>query len=800
MGEFLRRLLEPDFMPHGYCWKWEPWVVWTHVVADSTIFLAYMFIGITLLRIAARRRDVAANLVLVLFGAFIVSCGCTHAMEVFNTWNGVFRLSGLIKVITAAVSLVAAVPLVRILPKLLAAPALTQVLEMDAALSSEQQEKQRVEGQLRETQDRYRQLVEGIRDYAIFMMDPAGRITSWNPGAERITGYSAGEVLGQSFARLFPEEEAAAGRPAAILLAAAASGRLEDEGWRIRKDGSRFLASGIITPFRDGQGTLAGFSKVTRDITEQRATQAALQHLAESLEDQVKAQLQELRESEARLQGFIRHSPAAIAFKGLDGRYLLINPRTATLVGRPGPEILGRTDEELVPAELRAWHRELDERVLHGRQELQVEQHWVRADGAAFDLIVDRFPLVDATGQCWGLGLFATDITERKQADRALLQSQKLESLGVLAGGIAHDFNNLLGAMQGNVELAMTEVSLERAQPFLQTLKGLMAKASGLLGQMLAYAGRGKASLSRLDLNEVVEEMTRLLGTAISTRARIRLDLQPDLPAMAADPSQIHQVVMNLVLNASEAISGPQGVITITTRRQLVSRTLIDAVYPGQSLRPGPHVVLEVEDNGSGMRPDVLKKIFDPFFTTKFTGRGLGLAAIHGIVRSHQGAIRVYSEPGKGSTFRVLFPVEPGSLEPEAAETPAAPAAGPDPAGGLVLVVDDEDEVRAVAVAALERAGLATLQARDGLEALRRFEQHRDRIRLILLDLTMPNLDGEGAYRQIRRRDPRVPVILTSGFNQAEVLGRFQGGGLSGFLKKPFELGPLVELVRKAMR
>ena len=799
MGEFLRRLFRSDFMPHGLCWQWEPWVVWTNVLADSAIFLCYLFIGVTLIRIAARRRDVVANVVLVLFGAFIVSCGCTHAMEVYNTWHGVFRLSALIKLLTAGISAVAAIPLVRILPKLLAVPALNEVLEMDAALSSEQQAKHRVEGQLRASQDRFRLLVEGIRDYAILLLDPDGRITSWNPGAERFTGYTSGEAMGQHFSRLFPAEEVAAGRPEAILRDAAARGRIESEGWRVRKDGSRFLANEVITAFHDAQGGLQGFTKVTRDVTEQRATQATLQNLAENLEDQVKAQLQELRESEARLQGFVRHSPAAIAFKGLDGRYLLINPRMEILLGRPSREILGRTVDEIAPDGFKDQVREMERRVIQTRQDLQVEQPWVREDGTAFDLIVDRFPLVDATGQCWGLGILATDITERKQADRALLQSQKLESLGVLAGGIAHDFNNLLGAMQGNVELASTETSLERAQPFLGTLKGLMAKGSGLLQQMLAYAGRGKPSVSLLDLNQLVEEMTHLLGTCISSKATLHLDLQPGLPPLLADASQIQQVLMNLVINASEAITEGTGRITVTTRTERVTPGSADALYPGQALRPGRHVSLEITDTGSGMAPEVLKKIFDPFFTTKFTGRGLGLAAIHGIVRSHRGAIRVQSEPGQGSCFKLLFPVAP-EAGPAPAEAPAPAPDGPHRNGATVLVVDDEDEVRAVAVAALERAGLATLQARDGLEALRRFEQHRDRIRLILLDLTMPNLDGEGAYRQIRRRDPRVPVILTSGFNQAEVLGRFQGGGLSGFLKKPFELGPLVELVRKAMR
>ena len=657
MGEFLKRLFHSDFMPHGACWQWEPWVVWANVVPDAIIAMCYFGIAVTLLTLAHRRKDVTFDWMLVLFGVYIFSCGCTHAMEVYTTWHGVFRLAGAIKIVTAAASLLTFASLLRITPKLLVVPTLSKALAMGAALSFEQREKRRMEGELRESQDRFQLLVEGIRDYAIFLVDPDGRITSWNPGAERLTGYPEREALGQPLARLFPAEEVAAGRPEAILRDAAAKGRIHDEGWRVRKDGSRFLAFGIITALYDTQGALRGFAKVTQDITEQRATQTALQDLAESLGDQVRAQLQELRESEARLQGFIRHSPAAIACKGLDGRFLLINPRMEALLGRPSREILGRTSEELFPGK-KAWThvRQRDLRVLRLGQDVQEERRLVHGDGSSHDYLVNAFPLVDATGKDWGLGVLATDITERKLADRALLQSQKLESLGVLAGGIAHDFNNLLGAMQGNVELAMTEATLDQARPHLKTLMGLMARASDLVRQMLAYAGQGKCTVRPLDLNQLVEEMTQLLGTSISKKARLCLDLQARLPAIAADPSQIQQVVMNLVINASEAVQEPNGVITIATGLVELSQGEIDTLHKGQPLRPGRHVSLEVSDNGSGMTAEVLKKIFDPFFTTKFTGRGLGLAAIHGIVRGHKGGIQVTSEPGRGSTFRLLFP------------------------------------------------------------------------------------------------------------------------------------------------
>ena len=799
MGEFLKRLFHSDFMPHGACWQWEPWVVWSNVLSDAVIFLCYVTIAFTLIYLVRRRKDVAFDWLVVSFGVFIFACGCSHAMEVYNTWHGLFRLAGVIKAVTAAASLLTTLFLLQITPKLLVVPTLNKALAMDAALSSEQAEKHWVDWQLRQTQDRFQLLVEGIKDYAIFLLDHEGRITSWNPGAERISGYTESEVLGQPISRLFPEEEVAAGRPGQILRLAAETGRYEDEGWRVRKDGRRFLASGVIAAFYDAQGVLQGFTKVTRDITEQRTNQAALQNLADSLEDQVKAQVQELRASEARLQGFIRHAPAAIAFKDMEGRFLVINPRMETLIGRPSGEILGKTNEDLFPPEKCARFRERDQRTLELRQAIQEEEQWMDAEGSTHHYLCDIFPLVDATNQDWGLGFIGTDITERKQADLALLQSQKLESLGVLAGGIAHDFNNLLGAMQGNVELAMTETSLERVKPYHEILRGLMAKSSGLLRQMLAYSGQGKSSVRILNLNQLVEEMTHLLGTSISKKARIRLALHPQLPPMEADPAQIQQVVMNLVINASEAMAEQNGVITLATRPEELDQRGIEILCEGQPVRPGPHVSLEVSDNGSGMPAEVLKKIFDPFFTTKFAGRGLGLAAIHGIVRSHQGCILVSSEPGQGSTFKLLFPAAQGPAPPAASDSllPLLPAGRN--GEGTVLVVDDEDEMRSVVVLALGRAGFQTLEARDGREALDLFQQHRDQIRLIIMDLTMPTMDGEEACRELKRTGASVPVVLCSGFHETEALRRFDGLGLAGFLQKPFGLGPLVELVQKLL-
>jgi PAS domain S-box-containing protein len=796
MGAFLRHLLTTDLMPHGRCWGWEPWVVWTNVVPDALIALAYFVISLTLFEIIRKRRETMLNGLVLLFGAFILACGVTHAMEVINTWSSLFRLAGVLKILTALVSLVTAYVLLRLVPKLVATPNLEQALALKHTLHREVGERRTAQRELQESQEGMRLLIDGVKDYAIFMLDPDGRIVTWNQGAERIKGYAAQEVIGQSFARFYPPEDAAAGLPDSELAQARAEGSFASEGWRVRKDGTRFMASVAITALRNAQGELKGFAKVTRDITKQKEAEEQLRSFNEVLENRVRTTTQELSRSEARLQGFIRHAPAAIAFKGTDGRFLLINPRMETLLARPVEQIIDHTYGDLFPPELGEAMRVAEQQVLRDGHSLEEEEEWVHAGGDSHAYITQKFPLLDSLGQCWGLGLISTDITGRKEADRTLLQGQKLESLGILAGGIAHDFNNLLGAILGNLGLAQMENSpMSPIRHRLDTIEALVVKAADLTRQMLAYSGRGKFMVRSVNLSVLVTEMTHLLGISISKKATLKYEIQSDLPNMEADPTQIQQVVMNLVINASDAIGDRNGTITIRTGTRVLDPAFLQRVFDGQELTPGTFVTLEVSDNGSGMSPETLKRIFDPFFTTKFTGRGLGLAALQGIVRGHHGGIRVYSELGKGTIFRLLFPTT--NLAPEAPPLQDPPQAYR--GSGLILVVDDEDSILTMATTILERVGFRTLKAADGLEALARFEEHREELSLILMDLTMPKLDGEETYRALRHRGSVTPVILSSGFNETEAINRFLGKGLAGFLQKPYTAANLVEMVKKAL-
>jgi signal transduction histidine kinase/CheY-like chemotaxis protein len=381
---------------------------------------------------------------------------------------------------------------------------------------------------------------------------------------------------------------------------------------------------------------------------------------------------------------------------------------------------------------------------------------------------------------------------ERLRNQEALRNTQRLESLGVLTGGIAHDFNNLLAAVLGNLNLA--QMRLDPADPARRSLdqaEKAVQKATDLTRQMLAYSGRGHFVVKPLRLNEVVSEMTHLLQVTLSKKTELDLDLTPDLPPILADAAQLQQVVLNLVTNASEAIGPEEGSITVRTLLEDFDQARLETLCPAQGLAAGRYVLLEVTDTGCGMGPELVERIFDPFFTTKPKGHGLGLSAMHGILRAHQAGLVIRSIPGAGTTFRILFPATRESLQPPQQEDP-----GPAQVfQGLALVADDEPMVLDFAAAALESMGFEVIRARDGAEAVMRFLDHRDRLRLVLLDLTMPRMDGIETFTELRRIQPGIPIILSSGYDIDAAAQDLVAQGQAQFLPKPYPVKELRKLV-----
>ncbi|MEW6186676.1 MAG: PAS domain S-box protein [Thermodesulfobacteriota bacterium] len=636
------------------------------------------------------------------------------------------------------------------------------------------------EAALRKSQRQYQDLFENSMDL-ICAHDLSGKLLSINPQASLIMGYETQELIGMNLQDLvvpdyrdlvetYLSEIQKKGKAVGLLTALSKQG--ERRYWEY---------NGFLRAEGDDGPLVRGFA---RDITEQRRAQKAL------------------KKSEEKYRMLAETAQDYILALDLQGKVIYANPAALAASGYSAEEASRMKIADILPAETLS-------RIADGfsKRASGDEGHWVYE----VDFLTksgDRVPVeVDSTlikeeGRPSGVLIIARDITERRQAEaqqkkmeEQLRHVQKLESLGVLAGGIAHDFNNLLMGILGNADLALTVLTpANPARQNLMEIEKAARRAAELCRQMLAYSGRGKFVVEPLNLTEVVREMAHMLEISISKKAALRYHFEPDLPAVQADATQMRQIIMNLITNASEAMGEENGVIAVSTGVMVCDREYLRSTWLNDPLPPGTYVYLEVSDTGCGMDPETLSKIFDPFFSTKFTGRGLGLAAILGIVRGHQGAIKVYSETGKGSTFRVLLPAvaEVNTLTPRESLKEKEEWKGK----GIVLLVDDDETVRIVGTQMLERLGFEVLSAVDGQEALECYGRQADHIRCILLDLTMPRLDGEECFRELRRIREDVKVVVTSGYNEQEVSRRFIGKGLAGFIQKPFSLKTLEETLK----
>lgn len=427
------------------------------------------------------------------------------------------------------------------------------------------------------------------------------------------------------------------------------------------------------------------------------------------------------------------------------------------------------------------------------RQELEFR----RLDGRTLTVDLMLSFVRDEPGELIGVSAIVRDITERKKLEKQIQQAQKLESLSVLAGGIAHDFNNILTGILVGAELALQKISpASPIQVYLEKIEQSAVRAADLSKQMLAYSGKGHFFLQPLSINQIVADVETTLTGLVSQSAVIEYHLSPDNPKIEADPNQMRQVLINLVTNASEATGDKGGLIIVSTGVVDCDAHYLSQIFLNDNLQPGRYTYLEVTDTGIGMDKENQDKIFDPFFTTKFTGRGLGLAAVFGIVRGHGGAIHLQSEPGQGTTFRILFP---GGKEAKVQTQVKPIRVDAFQAEGTILVVDDEESLRDAVSEVLEFAGFNILTAVDGRAGLDLFMQTKDDLSLVILDLTMPQLDGEAVFKEIRQLAPTMPVILTSGYSETEIRPRFAGKGLTGFLQKPFNQQKLLAAVKEAL-
>jgi PAS domain S-box-containing protein len=494
-------------------------------------------------------------------------------------------------------------------------------------------------------------------DYGIILLDPDGRVRRWSRGAQRLFGFEPQEVEGTPAHVIFVPPDRQAGVPDVELQVARDQGRAEDERWHMRKDGTRFWASGVMISLRDN-GTIRGYAKVVRDFT------------------------------------------------------------------------------------------------------------------------------------------------DRRQLEEAVRQTQKLESVGVLAAGVAHDFNNVLTAILGNVAMVRRRLAARHIDGELQDMLAAAERAGNraadLVRQLLNYAGKGRREVQQVDICQVTKDALAIVQASVSRKITIRRDIPDDCPTVQADVGQLQQLMLNLVLNGAEAIGDEHGEVFIRVRVREVPEAELTRTYPAFSIPEGPYTEIEVRDTGVGMDEKTLQQIFDPFFTTKFMGRGLGLAAALGIVRAHGGGIAVRSTPGQGTTFTLLLPAE---QEREEAPLTLNESINESARGeGLVLVVDDEVAIRSMLQHSLEELGYTVLTAEHGAQGLELFDRAGEDIILVLLDLVMPVLDGAETAAGIRRRNPDVPILVMSGIADEDALRRFGEVKIAGFVPKPFAPDQLAQAIAVARR
>lgn len=634
--------------------------------------------------------------------------------------------------------------------------------------------------QRKESEALYRTLVEESLSGVYLIQD--GVFQYANPAFCRVFGYSEREMKGLPVGSLVAPSD----RETVLNnIRKRVSGQLQSIHYTFRaqrKDGREILVE--VHGSTVQQGGRPAVLGVLMDVTEQQRA----------------AKAQEA--SEARYRQLFDDSPDAILLIDPDRGYILVNHAATLLLGRPADRILGVAPGTLSPKLQRDGEPSLDraKRVLEAASGGEPQWfEWVnlRPDGSEVESEAHLVRMRDEGRTVFQLIL--RDVTaerrerrEREALERQLFQAQKLESLGVMAGGVAHDFNNLLTGILGHADLALGAAEDSPALTrHLDALRGAALRASDLTKQLLAYSGKGAFELRRVDLSSLVEDTARLLEVSIPRAVSLRLDLGRGLPPMQGDPTQLRQVLMNLAINAAESMGGTEGTVRITTALEILEPGALGPVQ-GAPLAAGPHVILRVADTGCGMDEATLAKIFEPFFTTKFTGRGLGLPALLGIVRGHGAGLRVKSEPENGTVFTVYFPAVAG--EPEAIREPAR-AEGEAPSGtGLILVVDDDAGVRGVARQALEMRGYRVIEAGDGSEALDQLRLRGAHVDLVVLDATMPNMSGESTLREIRDLLPGLPVLLSSGYDEQATLQRFPDLGRDHFLPKPY--GPRDLLAR----
>jgi len=630
--------------------------------------------------------------------------------------------------------------------------------------------------------ERFQLLVDAVTDYAIYMLDPNGIIASWNSGAQRFKGYIESEILGEHFSRFYTEEDRAAGLPQRVLETAAREGKFEAEGWRVRKDGTRFWAHVVVDPIWDANGKLLGFAKITRDLTERRKAEEAL------------------RESEQRFRLLVQGvTDYAIYMLDPEGHVSNWNPGAQRIKGYTEDEILGEHFSRFYTEEDRA--AGLPQRVLEiakrdGR--FEAEGWRVRKDGTRFwaNVVID--PIYSDTKRLIGFAKITRDITERRnaqealaQAQAALFQSQKMETVGQLTGGIAHDFNNLLTIIVNNLDLLTRSVSGAREVRLIESAQRAAERGAQLTQQLLAFSRRQPLQPALHNPNTLIKGFEAVLRRACGETVKLDLTLPAQVSTINVDGAQFEAALLNLVVNARDAMpNGGELTIAIGETELDEDRAKI------WNVSAGSYVVITVEDTGVGMTPEVASRVFEPFFTTKEVGKGtgLGLSQVYGFITQSGGHIKVDSIPGEGTTITMFLPAH-GDSEPSNEEDSADPYRPSRDSNGTVLIVEDEPAVLDVATEIFVSLGYDVLTAQDAPHAIEILAGDAP-IDVLFSDVIMPNgMNGVELSRKAREMRPGIKVLLASGYPMSALPAEGLDQGIS-FISKPYRWTELADKLR----
>jgi PAS domain S-box-containing protein len=627
---------------------------------------------------------------------------------------------------------------------------------------------------LLQSENRFRMLVDAVIDYAIYMLDPSGIITNWNTGAERMKGYRADEIIGHHFSRFYTKEDRAAGLPSRVLETARREGRYEAEGWRVRKDGSRFWASVVVDAIRDNDGHLVGFAKITRDMTERQAAQDTL------------------RESERQFRMLVRGVS--------DYALFMLDPQGIVSNWNQGAErIKGYSSDEIVGQHFSRFYTEADRRNGMPARALQIArtegryeaEGWrVRKDGTMFwaNAIIDA--IRDDDGQLVGFAKITRDITERRNAELALQKAQaerdhaqRLEALGKLTGGVAHDFNNLLMIVSGHLEtLKRHQTENPKTRRAIDAIEQAAGRAESLTRQLLTFSRRQTLNPETFKFSERLETLRTMIESSIGSAVKLVTQVPDDVWPVHVDPNELELALVNVVINARDAMP-KGGVITLSAGNVILPE--------GDTANlKGDYVAISISDTGTGIAPDIVGKIFDPFFTTKEHGKGtgLGLSQVHGFAHQSGGTVRVTSKLGSGTVVTVYLPRSEHSKAAASDDIELISMHS-----GTALVVEDNPEVASATVTLVEQLGYSANIAENASVGLERLA--RGGISLVISDIVMAGeMDGIALARHIRKSQPRIPIVLVTGYS--DQLSAAENDFT--VLRKPYRLAELNRAISKA--